>query len=268
MVALEKSLIEAFNASEKKEISFKSVRNASMQRFKQEGFPTIQNEEWKYTNLLPLLKKEYQTHTSKGHLNKNDLKEFLLTNTDSYKLVFVNGLLSEELSTLKNNQFSIASLKQNHLPDIIKKYWNTCLPKETDALVAINTALSEEGAFIYVPKNTIVDKPIQIVYATNSNEQNIFTQTRALIVVEDNAQVQITERHQNISQNFVFTNALTEIITQTNAVVDFYKIQNDHLHSSLIDNTWVKQFKNSNCTVDTFSFGSKLTRNNLNFILA
>ena len=50
MVALEKSLIEAFNASEKKEISFKSVRNASMQRFKQEGFPTIQNEEWKYTN--------------------------------------------------------------------------------------------------------------------------------------------------------------------------------------------------------------------------
>ena len=268
MVALEKSLIEAFNASEKKEISFKSVRNASMQRFMQEGFPTIQNEEWKYTNLLPLLKKEYQTHTSKGHLNKNDLKEFLLTNTDSYQLVFVNGLLSEELSTLKNNQFSIASLKQNHLPDIIKKYWNTCLPKETDALVAINTALSEEGAFIYVPKNTIVDKPIQIVYATNSNEQNIFTQTRALIVVEDNAQVQITERHQNISQNFVFTNALTEIITQTNAVVDFYKIQNDHLHSSLIDNTWVKQFKNSNCTVDTFSFGGKLTRNNLNFTLA
>ena len=119
-----------------------------------------------------------------------------------------------------------------------------------------------------MPKNTIVDKPIQIVYATNSNEQNIFTQTRALIVVEDNAQVQITERHQNISQNFVFTNALTEIITQTNAVVDFYKIQNDHLHSSLIDNTWVKQFKNSNCTVDTFSFGGKLTRNNLNFTLA
>ena len=119
-----------------------------------------------------------------------------------------------------------------------------------------------------MPKNTIVDKPIQIVYATNSNEQNIFTQTRALIVVEDNAQVQITERHQNISQNFVFTNALTEIITQTNAIVDFYKIQNDHLHSSLIDNTWVKQFKNSNCTVDTFSFGGKLTRNNLNFTLA
>ena len=46
-----------------------------MQRFKQEGFPTIQNEEWKYTNLLPLLK-EYQTHTSKGHLNKNALKSF------------------------------------------------------------------------------------------------------------------------------------------------------------------------------------------------
>jgi Fe-S cluster assembly protein SufD len=66
----------------------------------------------------------------------------------------------------------------------------------------------------------------------------------------------------------VFTNALTEVITQTNAVVDFYKIQNDHLHSSLIDNTWVKQFKNSNCTVDTFSFGGKLTRNNLNFTLA
>ena len=71
----------------------------------------------------------------------------------------------------------------------------------------------------------------------------MFLQTRNLIVVEENAQVQITERHQNFDGKEVFTNALTEINAAANSIVDFYKIQNDKRSCSLIDNTWVNQEK-------------------------
>lgn len=263
---LKDKLIEAFNVEATNGMSFKSVRESHMQQFVSEGFPTIKNEEWKYTNLLPILKKEYAVKRTDGSISKEALSEFVLTDTDTYFLVFVNGVLSKELSTLKDEKFVVASLKNNNCQDVLEKHWNACLPQEPDTLVAINTALAQEGAFIYVPKNVVVDKPIQIVYATSA-QQNQFLQTRTLVVVEENAQVQITERHQNFGKNFVFTNAVSEIVGHANAIVDFYKIQNDKLNCSLIDNTWVKQSKSSNCTVDTFSFGGKFIRNNLSFIL-
>ena len=264
---LKEKLIQAFKDSAKNGLSFKSVREKYIQQFDKEGFPTIKDEEWKYTNLLPLTKKDYAFENMDGNISKEQLEEFILTDTDTYFLVFINGVLSKDLSTIKEEGFVVGSLKHNNRQDILEKYWNSCLPQKTDTLVAINTALSQEGAFIYVPKNVVVDKPIQVIYASSNVQQDLFLQTRALVVVEENAQVQITERHQNFDDSFVFTNAVTEIIAEVNAVVEFYKIQNNKLNSSLIDNTWAKQAKTSNCTIDTFSFGGNFTRNNLSFYL-
>ncbi len=264
---LKEQLIQAFEDSSKNSLPFKSVREKYIQQFDADGFPTIKDEEWKYTNLLPLTKKDYAFENTDGSINKEQLEEFILTDTDSYFLVFVNGVLSKELSTITEGAFVVGSLKHNNRQDILERYWNSCLPQKTDALVAINTALAQEGAFVYVPKNAVVDKPIQVIYASCNVQQDLFLQTRALFVVEENAQVQITERHQNFDDSFVFTNAVTEIVADANAIIDFYKIQNNTLNCCLIDNTWAKQAKTSNCTIDTFSFGGKFTRNNLSFCL-
>ena len=264
---LKEQLIQAFKDSAINGLPFKAVREKYIQQFDADGFPTVKDEEWKYTNLLPLIKKDYAFEKTGGSISKEQLQEFILTDTDSYFLVFVNGGLSKDLSTIIEGDFVVGSLKHNNRQDILEKCWNSCLPQETDALVAINTALAQEGAFVFVPKNVVIDKPIQVIYATSKAQKDLFLQTRALIVVEENAQVQITERHQNFDDGFVFTNAVTEIVADTNAIVDFYKIQNNTLNSSLIDNTWVKQEKTSNCTIDTFSFGGNFTRNNLSFCL-
>jgi Fe-S cluster assembly protein SufD len=90
-------------------------------------------------------------------------------------------------------------------------------------------------------------------------------QPRNLIVVDENAQVQIIERHQSLSENPTLTNSVTEIFAGKRAVIDYYKVQNDKSEASLIDNTFIEQHKESNVAVHTFSFGGKLTRNNLNF---
>ncbi len=262
---LKEKLISAFDQS-LDQLSFQQRRKESMERLKQDGFPTIRNEEWKYTNLQPLLKKEFELQASISAITLEEINEYILKDTDTYLMVFLNGVFQPDLSSISCQKAHISTIKNanEEQQKIIEKYWGSCLPKKGDAFVSANNGLAQEGAFVYLPKSVVLDKPLQIVYATK-NDNALFTQTRSLVVVEENAQVQITERHQNFSDSEVFTNAVTEIIVKQNAIVDFYKIQNDNFKCSIVDNTWVNQANNCNCTVDTFSFGGKMVRNNLTF---
>src|SRR5690606_20856987 len=108
-------------------------------------------------------------------------------------------------------------------------------------------------------------KPIQIIHFSTGNESAVMLQPRNLIVVDENSHVQIIERHQSLTNNPVLTNSVTEIFTNKRAIVDYYKIQNDNLSASLIDNTFISQKQESVASVHTFAFGGKLVRNNLNF---
>lgn len=265
---LKDKLIQAFQEAENT-LSFHQERKESIDRLEEFGFPTVKDEEWKYTNLLPIIKNEYALSAQESIVSKKLLNEYILTQTETNIIVFVNGKLNRELSDIDAANATICSLSEaekNHSA-VVKKYWGKALPENPDSLVSLNTALSSEGVFIHVPKGTVVEKPIQIVYFSTNVSSDLFLQTRNLIVIEENAQVQVTERHQNIDQKEVFTNSVTEIFAHDNSLIDFYKIQNDKRNCSLIDNTWVKQGKNCTCTVDTFSFGGKFIRNNLSFIL-
>jgi len=267
-VNLKDKLIQAFQEAENT-LSFHQERKESIDRLEEFGFPTVKDEEWKYTNLLPIIKNEYALSAQESIVSKKLLNEYILNQTETNIIVFVNGKLNRELSDIDAANATICSLSEaekNHSA-VVKKYWGKALPENPDSLVSLNTALSSEGVFIHVPKGTVVEKPIQIVYFSTNVSSDLFLQTRNLIVIEENAQVQVTERHQNIDQKEVFTNSVTEIFAHDNSLIDFYKIQNDKRNCSLIDNTWVKQGKNCTCTVDTFSFGGKFIRNNLSFIL-
>lgn len=89
---------------------------------------------------------------------------------------------------------------------------------------------------------------------------------RNLIVIGNNSQAQIIERHQTLNSKANLTNSVTEISVGKNSELDYYKIQNDTTEASLIDNTYISQERDSVASVHTFSFGGKLTRNNLNFV--
>ena len=146
---------------------------------------------------------------------------------------------------------------------IIENYFNKIASK--DGLSSLNTAFSAEGAYIHIPKNKLVEKPIQILHFSTGNESALMLQPRNLVVVDENSHVQIIERHQSLTDNPILTNSVTEIFANKRAIVDYYKIQNDKSTASLIDNTFINQKQESIAKVHTFSFGGKLTRNNLNY---
>jgi Fe-S cluster assembly protein SufD len=147
---------------------------------------------------------------------------------------------------------------------VIDVYFNKIASKE-ESLTTLNTAFSREGAYIYIPKNKAPKKPVEILHFATGNEATLMLQPRNLIIVEENAELQVIERHQSLTSNEVLTNSVTEIFAAKNAIVDYYKVQNDTKDASLIDNTYIAQKDKSVVNVHTFSFGGKLTRNNLNF---
>ena len=245
------------------------IRSEALERFEKNGFPTRKDEEWKYTSLNSLIKNDYSVFPkNEASVEFRDVKKYFLHEIESYKIVFIDGEYSSFLSDTTHEGADIcilsSALKQPKYQMVIDHYFGTVASK-MDSLTSLNTAFSREGVFVNVPKNTVLPKPIQVLYFSTGSEKEIMLQPRNLIVVGENSHVQIYERHQSLSENVVLTNAVTEVFAAKRAIVDMYKIQNDRLTTSLIDNTFVQQKDSSIVSVNTFSFGGKITRNNLEF---
>lgn len=244
------------------------VRNKAIKIFEEKGFPTRKEEAWKYTSINPLLKPDYTIISNKEkNVPVEKVREFFLHDIDTYKIVFIDGVYSAFLSETTHDTVDVcllsSALSKSQYQPVIEAYFNKAA--KSDGLTALNTAFTREGAYIRIPAHKEVRKPIEIINFSTGNESAIFLQPRNLIVVEENAHVQIIERHQSLSDNAVLTNSVTEIFAEKRAHVDYYKVQNDRLSASLIDNTYISQERESICHVHTFSFGGNIVRNNLNF---
>ncbi len=270
-MGLKEKLLSSFMGMESQSasgIDIYDIRNEAIKAFEDKGFPSKKEEAWKYTSLKSILKKDYSLLPNKEVVVEfKDVKKYFIHDIDSYKIVFVDGKYSSFLSETTHAGMDVcllsSALADEKYRTVMEKYFNKIAAKES--LTSLNTAFSKEGAYIHIPKGTMVEKPIQIIHFSTGSEASMLLQPRSLIIVEENAQVQIIERHQSLTSNDVLTNSVTEIYAAKRAIVDYYKIQNDEKNASLIDNTFIEQGEQSNCSVHTFSFGGKITRNNLNF---
>ncbi|MFY8189206.1 MAG: Fe-S cluster assembly protein SufD [Flavobacterium sp.] len=269
---LKEKIISSFMAFENT-LDFTSplhdLRNEAFKNFENKGFPSKKEEAWKYTSLNSVLKNDFTVFPKKDNsIEFADVKKYFLHEIDTYKLVFIDGKFSSFLSSTTHEGIDVcllsSVLSKPKYKLVLDTYFNA-VAKNDESLTSLNTAFAQEGAYINIPKGKIADKPIEIIHFSTGNEAAVMLQPRNLIVVGENAHVQIIERHQSLNENPVLTNVVTEIFTQKRAILDYYKVQNDTLNSNLIDNTYIAQKQESRASVHTFSFGGNLTRNNLNF---
>lgn len=244
------------------------IRTKAFQNFEKLGFPSKKHEAWKYTSLNAVLKEDYSIFPdSENSVTLSEVNQYFIHDIDTYKIVFIDGKYNSFLSETTHESMDVclmsAALTKAKYRPVIENYFNKVAKQ--DHLTSLNTAFSKEGAYIYIPNNTEVEKPIQILNFTTGTETATLLQPRNLIVAGQNAHVQIIERHQSLSQHPVLTNAVSEIYADRYATIDYYKIQNDHTTASLIDNTFIEQGSATTVSVHTFSFGGNIVRNNLNF---
>ena len=269
---LKEKLLSSFMAFEERvdvQTELHDVRTSALKNFENKGFPTKKDEAWKYTSLNAILKNDFSVFPkNETAIEFRDVKKYFLHEIDTYKLVFIDGVFSSNLSSTTHEGIDVclmsSALNKPKYKMVIDTYFNKVASKD-ESLTSLNTAFANEGAYINIPKSKVADKPIEIMYFSTGSEAALLVQPRNLVIVGENSHVQIIERHQSLNENPVLTNSVTEIFAQKRAIVDYYKIQNDNLEANLIDNTFVSQQKESHVSVHTFSFGGNLTRNNLNF---
>ena len=269
---LKDKLLASFMAFEEKidtHSELHELRSHAIKNFESKGFPTKKEEAWKYTSLNSILKNDFSVFPKKENaIEFKDVKKYFLHEIDTYKVVFIDGIFSSFLSSTTHEGLDVclmsSALTKPKYKMVIDTYFNQIASKE-ESLTSLNTAFSLEGAYINIPKSKVVEKPIEIIYFSTGNEAALMVQPRNLVIVGENAHVQIVERHQSLNSNPVLTNSVTEIFAQKRAIVDYYKVQNDVQTANLIDNTYIAQKQESRVAVHTFSFGGNITRNNLNF---
>ena len=269
---LKEKILSSFMAFEEQidtNLELHNLRTSAIKNFENKGFPTKKEEAWKYTSLNTILKNDFSLFPkNENEIEFKEVKKYFLHEIDSYKVIFVDGKFSSFLSSTTHDGLDVcllsSALTKPKYKTAIDEYFNKIASKD-ESLTTLNTAFANEGAYVNIPKSKVVEKPIEIIYFTTGIEDALMVQPRNLIIVGENAHVQIIERHQSLNQNPVLTNSVTEVFAQKRALVDYYKIQNDLTTSNLIDNTYISQKEKSFASVHTFTFGGNITRNNLNF---
>ena len=245
-------------------------RHAALNKFLELGIPTKKDEEYRYTNLREITEKDYNFFPTETHtISKEQIAQLHLGEENFDWIVFINGQLHKELSkiSIENVEFLSFNFALNDAKhkEVFDNYFNTIAAKDL-AFTNLNEAFCKHGFFLKVPKNMVIEKPIHVFYISQNQQDNTFYNTRNLLIAEEGSKVEIIESHHNFDDTFVFTNSVTEIFTYQNAKADWHKVQNDSDTSYLMDHTFAKQERDSLTTVNTFTFGGKLVRNNLDFI--
>ena len=221
-------------------------KNGLLQSFLAKGFPTIKQEDWKYTSLKKIVAADFSVEGNGVTISEKDIKKYSLGL--QYKIVFCGGKLISKPSI---DGVSISSFSEF---ETVNK----------DTISGLNSSLAKKGFTIKVAKNTVVENPIEILFFTSPKQDN-FVQYRNNIMVEENAQIKFVERIQNLSDAKCFVNHFTQINIEKNANVEYNKIQDNTENAILIDNMNIYQQQDSNAIVNTLIFGGDFTRNNLNF---
>ena len=248
------------------------IRKAAMARFTELGFPTTRDEEWRFTNVSGIAKGSFVPATrSDVNIDAARLEPFTDFASGVYRLVFVDGRLSEELSSIESlpSGVTIRSLKvalEGGDP-VLEPHLARYAKYADHAFVALNTALMEDGAVIHVGKGCVVEQPIHLLFVSTAAEPNTATFPRTLIVVESGAQATIAEVYVGLGDATYFTNAVTEIIARENAVVDHYNIGRDADAGLHIGSLQIHQDRNSNVTSHSITLGGALVRNHVHTIL-
>ncbi|MEZ4690398.1 MAG: Fe-S cluster assembly protein SufD [Ignavibacteria bacterium] len=276
-IDLKIKLLEDFNNLEvnlngESKNNIHKIRQDAIASFEELGFPVKKMEEWKYTNLKPVFKHDFKTvfEPAKTQLKRKDLEKYLVEGLKVNLLVFINGQFNEKLSSIvtRSEKIFIGSFSEGRISfnDVIEKHFSKYADYKNRSLTALNTAFAKDGAFIYLKKGVQVSEPVHILNIADASADSVMIQPRNLIVAEEGSDIKIIEDYYSLGDNHSFTNAVTEIYCAPNARLDRYKIQNDNDKAYHVGTTQVQQEQDSYFSDTTISWGSAITRNDLNAV--
>jgi len=229
------------------------------------GFPTLKDEDWRYTRLGPILEVPFQpAATGMGYRLSSSTIDALAADLGGTRLVFVNGHFAPELSSLTElpegaTVTSLASVLAEGA-ERLEPLFSRPFAAHHHAFTALNAALTEDGAFIRIPADTTVDQPIHLVFVSDSPTSPLLSSPRSVVLAGPRSRVAIVETHVGVPGDVYLTNAVTEVALADGAAVEHYKVQDEPdtaFHLGLLD---VHQGRASRFSSHSVALGSSIAR--------
>ena len=268
---------EKFNRlqSSNPESIISQIRKEGFRTFNKAGLPGFKNEEWKYTRISDLFKKEYQLPEDEIHaeITASDVDAVRLPGFENAnELVFANGKFMPALSTLRSSGSQLVVLPLEEAAkgiykELVEEHLNKSSLFIRDGIHALNTSFIYGGVFIYVNKNEVLNHPVYLYHIADARDNHTLVQPRSSVFVDKSAKLQIVENYTTLGAMDSFTNEVIEIIVDTNAIVEYYKIQSDLNTASQVGTTHIRQIGKSYVHTFTVSLNGGMIRNNTDIIM-
>jgi len=247
------------------------LRANAMEQFAELGFPSVKDEEWKYTNVAPLAAIDFKPAllqtTSESEFETEQLAPFRYVETAQSELVFLNGMLRKDLSSLSAIPEAVVALglseaiADERYREIVWKHLAQQADYVADGFTALNTALVSHGAFVYLPKNAVMKAPLHLLFISDGAQTASFP--RVLVVAGENSSATLIESFGSANDSRYFTNAVVEIVLKDGARLEHYKVQRESIEAFHVATTAADLGPNSSYDATTINFGAKLSRHDI-----
>jgi len=262
------------------------IRQTATERFREQGLPTTKLEAWRFTNIEPIKRVDFQPAVSASPLP--DSLRHWLDSIPFPRLVFVDGYLYQSGSSPSGRRWREAPDEGPHPPlgrplpggeglawaltdsptaELLEAHLGRHADVSHHAFAAWNTAAFSDGAFINIPANQIVSDPIYLVFISTAGSVPRVSFPRNLIIVGEGASVSFVEVFLSVTDGVHLTNAVTEIAAGPGAAIDYYKLAHEARGSYHFATVAASLGPDANLTAHSFSLGSALIRNELRIAL-
>jgi Fe-S cluster assembly protein SufD len=250
------------------------LRKAGLARFAELGFPTLHDEDWRFTNVAEIVKLPFHPVLERdgGGIDTKRVAELTFGRLAGRRLVFIDGHFVGDLSQVEAEEDGVIvtdlanALKTR--PELLQKHLGRYALTEHNAFAALNTAFFQDGAFIYVPANYVLESPIHLLFLSTLDQPGATSHPRILVVAERQSQVTILESYAGTGTKASFTNAVTELVVADGAVVEHCKFQDERPEAFHIAAIHAQLGHDCNFISHSIAVGAKLSRNNIRTALA
>ncbi|MDJ0880056.1 MAG: Fe-S cluster assembly protein SufD [Gammaproteobacteria bacterium] len=227
-----------------KVLAVNNIQAKARNQLKHLVMPNRKQETWRYTDLNSLYEKMFKLNDRKT-IDAIDVDEWIFPEQESYRLVMVNGRFNPQLSSLEglSDRIIISAFSQlsAELQFDAARILQTINSFESDAFAQMNRSLFSDGFYIHVPKNTWIEKPIEIAYVNHSSDDQVLSQPSSLIILENDAQAKVVERYMSLDEAEYFFNGTSDIVLKKNAHLKHYRIQQESHNAYHLSRVALKQ---------------------------
>ena len=246
-------------------------RAAAMQRLLADGFPTTRDEEFRFTNVAPIVDRGFAPAPAGLPADAAALKaQFVVPGLDAHEVVFVNGRFAPELSSIGAlpKGVRLASLSEVLASEsaLLEPWFGRAIKFETQGFTPLNTALAEDGAVLIVPPDVVLDRPIHCLYLSDAAEP-FSAHIRTLFVIGRHSQVRLIESYGGRDGQQSFTNAVTEVLGGEGSQVEYCRVQRESLQAYHVSSTHVRLSRAAVFASEHITLGGAIVRNDVNAVL-